>query len=66
LLIRIALFLEQMKVEDLAQLENLLDNFEQKDPMVKLQLIDLFQEKYQIDLSADLEQLIEDQINKVK
>jgi hypothetical protein len=66
LLIRIALNLEQMEKEDLNLLEKLLERFESNDPDVKRKIIELFQIKYMIDLSADLNELVEDQMNKVK
>ena len=66
LLIRIALNLENMAEDDLVILELLIDKFELTDPDVKKQIIDLFANKYQIDLTADLNVLVEEQINKAK
>eukprot|EP00347_Sterkiella_histriomuscorum_P008402 403345231 len=66
LLIRIALNLEMMETADLFTLEDLLERYEQHDQEVKKLIIQLFQEKYQINLGSDLQQLVEDQMNKVK
>ena len=61
LLIRIALFLETMAKEDLDILEEvIIDNLEGNDPEVRRLLVELFQEKYQIDLGANLTTMVED------
>ena len=55
-----------METADLFTLEDLLERYEQHDQEVKKLIIQLFQEKYQINLGSDLQQLVEDQMNKVK
>ena len=60
LLIRIALIMETMAPEDLCTLEDLLERFESQDADVKQMIIDLFQEKYKIDMGTNVQSLIEE------
>ena len=55
LLIRIALIMETMAPEDLCTLEDLLERFESQDADVKQMIIDLFQEKYKIDMGTNVQ-----------
>lgn len=66
LLIRIALFLENMDLQDLQKLEDIVERFDQHDPEIKQLIVELFQDKYHIDLGVNISTLIEDKMNQVK
>ena len=65
LLIRIALHLDHMQTADLILLEEMLEQFESNEPLLKQRIVELFEEKYHIELGSDLVEAIEEQMNKV-
>ena len=66
LLIRIALYLEEIDDDDLISVEHLIDDFNKNDEETKKKIIELFSEKYHINLTDDLEKLMEEYYSKVE